>query len=175
MANGKPGRKKTYGSAKALRDGIESYWRSISYERQAVVMVPTDDIDERGNVRHVAVALTVDEQGNIRMDGWGKPKTSVCYLKEPSVAGLCLHLGISKQTWSTYKSDPTLGKECERFLLRLEEYVAGKLDGNSVKNVQGAIFNLKNNFGWRENPQPAEKESERDKVQVIIDVEPPTE
>lgn len=144
----KRGAPRKYKTARSLEKAVENYWKSISYEMPAIISTPTGEVDEKGNVKYVTKMLTVDEEGCIRLDGIGKPKTVVEYLEEPSVAGLCLHLGIVKDTWESYAKTDDLGPVCERFKLRHENYLAGKLDGNKVKNVQGVMFNLKNNFGW---------------------------
>lgn len=147
------GRSKAYKTAASLRKGIDSYWGSISYKKPVVVSTPTGEVDEEGRIKYKTRMLLLDENGVVSETGTGRPMTEREFLKEPSVAGLCLHLGISKQTWNAYKDDKTLGRECERFLLRLEDHLAGKLDGNKAKSVQGIMFNLKNNFGWADRSE----------------------
>lgn len=152
----KPGRPKKYGTAKALREGIDTYWRSISYERPVIVSTPTGAVDENGRLEYTTRMLLVDENGAVSTDGTGKPKTSTEFLEAPSVAGLCLHLGISKETWSQYKQDEKLGVVCQEFLLKLENYLVARLEGDKAKSVQGVIFNLKNNFGWKDKVDVAQ-------------------
>lgn len=159
MTEMKRGAPRKYKTAKALEKAVETYWKSISYEVPAIISTPTGEVDENGRIKYATKMLVVDEEGRIRMDGIGKPKTVVEYLEEPSVAGLCLHLGISKDTWAEYAKSGDLGPVCERFKMRHENYLAGKLDGNKAKSVQGVIFNLKNNFGWVDK---AEVESKND-------------
>lgn len=144
------GREKKYTTEAQLRKAIERYWNSISYERPVVVSTPTGEVDENGNIKYKTRMLLVDETGAVSHDGTGRPLTERVFLREPSVSGLCLALGISKQTWSSYKADEALGRACEAFLLRLEDHLVDKLDGNKVKTVQGVVFNLKNNFAWRD-------------------------
>lgn len=143
-------REKKYSSAASLEKAIGRYWGSISYERPVVVSTPTGEVTEQGEIKYKAQMLRLDENGVVSHTGVGRPLTERVFLREPSVSGLCRHLGISKQTWSAYKADEALGFVCEGFLLDLEDHLADKLDGNKVKTVQGVIFNLKNNFGWRD-------------------------
>ena len=157
MAKKKPGAPRKYKTAKALEKAVETYWKSISYQMPAIISTPTGEVDEKGCVKYATRMLTVDEEGRIRLDGIGAPKTVTEYLEEPSVAGLCLHLGISKDTWAEYAKLEDLGPVCERFKMRHENYLAGKLDGNKAKSVQGVIFNLKNNFGWADKTEVESK------------------
>lgn len=143
-------REKKYSSAGSLERAIGRYWGSISYERPVVVPTPTGEVTEQGEIKYKARMLLVDEKGVVSRDGTGTPLTERIFLREPSVSGLCRFLGISKQTWSSYKADPDLSLVCENFLLELEDHLVDKLDGNKVKTVQGVVFNLKNNFGWRD-------------------------
>lgn len=129
------GRERKYTTAARLARAVEGYWNSISYERPVVVSVPTGAVDMAGDVRYASKILPITERE---------------FFREPSVGGLCLHLGISKQTWSSYQHSEELGRVCEEFMLRLEDHLVNKLDGNKTKTVQGVVFNLKNNFGWKD-------------------------
>lgn len=157
MAQGKPGRPKKYETPGKLRKAIDVYWRSISYEKPVVVATPTGEVDENGRIKYTSRMLMADETGAVSMDGIGRPITETAFLKPPSVAGLCLHLGISKETWSTYKEDEKLGPVCQEFLLRYEDYLLERVEGEKAKSVQGIIFNLKNNFDYREKVETEQK------------------
>ena len=75
----------------------------------------------------------------------GEKKQTTVYLKPPSLAGLCLALGISRETWAQYGKDEALGPVVELARMRVEEYWTGKLAG---KSANGARFALTANFGW---------------------------
>ena len=75
----------------------------------------------------------------------GERKNIVVYLKPPSLAGLCLALDISRETWSQYGKDKALGAVVEFARMRVEEYWTERLAG---KSANGARFALANNFGW---------------------------
>ena len=74
------------------------------------------------------------------------------YRRPPTVSGLCLYLGIDRSTWQNY-ADRTLHPEFAEITamarMRMEAYLEEQLLTRE-KNVQGLIFNLQNNYGWRE-------------------------
>lgn len=157
MGKKRAGAPRKFKTARALEKAVEEYWASISYQKPVIISTPTGEVDEHGNVKYVTKMLTEDEDGRIRVDGIGRPKTMVEYLEEPSVAGLCLRLGIVKDTWAEYSRSENLGPVCARFKLRTESYLLSKLDGNRVRTVQGIIFNLKNNYGYQEKSEVENK------------------
>lgn len=74
------------------------------------------------------------------------------YKRPPTVSGLCLYLGIDRSTWQNY-ADPKLHPEFQEITAyaktRMEAFLEEQLLTRE-KNVQGLIFNLQNNYGWRE-------------------------
>lgn len=74
------------------------------------------------------------------------------YKRPPTVGGLCLYLGIDRSTWQNY-ADRRLHPELQEITayakMRMETYLEEQLLTRE-KNVQGLIFNLQNNYGWRE-------------------------
>lgn len=74
------------------------------------------------------------------------------YKRPPTVSGLCLYLGIDRSTWQNY-ADRELHPEFQEITayakMRMEAYLEEQLLTRE-KNVQGLIFNLQNNYGWRE-------------------------
>lgn len=151
MAKKRPGAPRKYKNAKQLEMAVEKYWKSISYEQPAIISTPTGEVDENGCVKYRTLMLTEDEDGRIRLDGLGKPKTVTKYLQPPSVLGLCLHIGIVKSTWEEYAKTEDLGPVCARFKMRSEQYKLSRLDDPSVKTVQGIMFDLENNYGYKRN------------------------
>ena len=144
------GRPRKYKTAAALRKAVDAYWNSISYQEPAMVRTPTGHVDENGRPEYVMKMLTMNEDGSVSMDGTGKPKTVTRFLEPPSAANLCLFLGVSRDTWAGYAKDKAMGPVCEEFRMRHEAYLVGRLEGEKGKSVQGVIFNLKNNFGWKD-------------------------
>ena len=73
-----------------------------------------------------------------------------CEEKElfPTVAGLCLDLDLSRVGLLTYQGREEFSYTIKRAKQRVENSVEQLL--MSGKAPAGAIFNLKNNFGWRD-------------------------
>lgn len=130
-------RRKKY-NAKSLEKAVNAYFDALSYEKPALTLVPTGKTAKNGNpeMRYEQVRTRDGQQA--LTTGWIEP---------PSVTGLCLHLGISRETWSAYTADEKLGPVASRAKARIESaYVARLAEGG--KGMQGLIFVLKNNFGW---------------------------
>ena len=125
-----------------LERAVEAYFKAISYREPAVVATPTGEVDGKGRVQWKTKLLTEppEEPGGI-----GKPVTVTKWLRPPGVAGLCLHLGISRDTWARYAKKPAFREIAERARFRIEDYWVSRLDS---KSDRGAKFALSNNFGW---------------------------
>lgn len=67
------------------------------------------------------------------------------YAFQPTMSGLALALGVDRKTITNYANKdeyfPAIKKARDMVENALERHLYGK-------NVTGAIFNLKNNFGW---------------------------
>lgn len=120
-----------YKTPEALETAIVAYFDAISHTETATVMVPTGELDSKGR--------EIKERRELP----GKVVTH--WLKPPSVAGLCLHLGINRDTWCKYAKRPGYEDTCERARMRLEDYWVAGLERNSSR---GAEFALANNYGW---------------------------
>lgn len=128
MAAGRP---KKY-TKKGLREAIERYFRSISRT------IPARD----------------DTGGIIRNDD-GEEIKVVQFVVPPSVTGMCLYLDIDRSTWQNYADavlHPELAGICQGARTRIEAYLEQELLTRE-KGVQGIIFNLQNNYGWRQKQE----------------------
>lgn len=140
------GRCKKIKSAKALEAEIDGYFRSITYEQ---VLTELYDTGERTNKGKPIMA----ERELCDMDG--KPIKVTRYAVAPTRQGICLALGISKDTWENYRDAmqadtyPGFADVCARAELRIEAYLAEEVTQRRG-NVNGIVFNLQNNYGWRE-------------------------
>jgi hypothetical protein len=82
-------------------------------------------------------------------DSCGFPRTFLKY--HPTVAGLALALGFScRQSITDYSEKDEFSSTIKKAKLRIEQYLEEALHGNSVT---GIIFNLKNNFGWKDKTE----------------------
>lgn len=68
----------------------------------------------------------------------------------PTMSGLALHLGMTRQSLCNYANNEQFFDTIKKARLRIETALEGRLwDGAPV----GTIFNLKNNFGWKDQQQ----------------------
>ena len=124
------GRPKKY-TRKKLEKAVKEYFNSISCTRYA-----RDDI------------------GNPILNDDGEPITYRAYIVPPSISALCLYLDIEKRTWANYAEDPDMAPVVENTKAQIEAYLEEQLTIRE-KGVQGIIFNLQNNYGWK-NKQEVE-------------------
>lgn len=124
----KPGRPRKYKTKAALSKAIDSYFNSISCTEAAKYL----DGKEIKN----------DE---------GKPVIVTHFVVPPTVSSLCLYLGIDRSTWQNYCDEglhPEFSQATSLARARIEAYLEEQLLTRE-KALQGIIFNLQNNYGWR--------------------------
>jgi hypothetical protein len=68
----------------------------------------------------------------------------------PTVAGLAYALNMTRETIRCYGEKDEFSDTIKRAKQRIEISLEQRLAGN---NVTGAIFNLKNNFGWKDKTE----------------------
>ncbi len=81
----------------------------------------------------------------------GEPIRVRVYAVPPTISGLCLYLGIDRSTWQNYangEDEPKKAKVVHAARARIEAYLEEQLLTRE-KSVQGIIFNLQNNYGWK--------------------------
>ena len=71
------------------------------------------------------------------------------YLVVPSVGGLCEFLGIHRSTWAEYCSQEEFSDTTTRVQGRLRAWREEQL--LTRKDVKGIIFDLENNYGYKEH------------------------
>lgn len=140
------GRKPKYDTDKKLARAIDGYFASISRTVTVTELVPTGEYTQKGMPVMAPQVVHNDNGEEIRR---------VEYCAPPSVTDLCLYLGISRETWRAY-CDPELHPEfldtTTRTRARIEAYLERELLTRE-KSVQGIIFNLQNNYGWKEKKE----------------------
>lgn len=164
----KPGRPKAYTAAQ-LERAIEAYFNSISYEEPVEKRVPA--LDENGNTQ-------LDDKGHIvykfeqikTKDG--NPATVTRWIEPPGIMSLCLYLGIDSTTFERYGKSPGEDSESERFRRtitrargRVEAYLSTQLENG--KAARGAIFNLQQNFGWKDRKEISLDKNTRDAMTSV--------
>ena len=74
-------------------------------------------------------------------------------VSEPyTVSGLCLALNTNRQTLLDYQESEEFGEIVEQAKQRIENWIETRALNNSI-NSTVAIFNLKNNFGWKDKTE----------------------
>ena len=147
-------RKKKYRTAAALLKAVNAYFDSVSHTEYVTC---GDDKNPR----------------RVRSDS-GTYIHKREFLVPPSISALCLHIGISRQTWSEYsdpKKNPEFAEVCEMAKLIIEVYLEEQLLSRR-KGVQGIMFNLKNNFGWvdsRERPACRSDNDDEDPGEELLE------
>lgn len=139
MANA--GRPRKYKSNKLLSNEIEKYFNSIS---------KTEVITENYVVGYDEKGKEILEKRVVSND-LGEPIEIKRWLAPPTITGMCLFLGISRQTFDTYSKNHEFAETTTRARARIENYLEQQL--YREKSVTGIIFNLSNNFGWKEKKE----------------------
>ena len=144
------GAPKKYTSARALQKAVEAYFDSITREKVLTEMAPTGQLDNYGHVVYESVPVK---------NRLGQPVTVTEYLLPPSVGDLAQALGIHRSTWYDYcdrEKHPEFSDTTTWALGRIHAYLERESLTREGKNLKGVIFNLENNFGYRERMEVQE-------------------
>lgn len=130
--------------AKGLERAVKRYFKSISREVKLTEKIPTGQKDEMGHMifedREVVNAL-------------GKPVVVTEYLVPPTVGGLSDYLGIHRDTWNDYcnhTKHPEFSDTTTYAQGRIHAYLERESLTRQGKDLKGVLFNLENNFGYKE-------------------------
>lgn len=124
-------------TAKKLEEAVDAYFRRIS----KLVQVTLPD-------------------GSLATNADGECVWKLVYFVPPSITALCLELEIDRRTWANYAADEKKGKIVELARARIEAYLQEQLLTRE-KGIQGVIFNLTANYGWRDRKEVALSEETR--------------
>ena len=119
----KTGRPPLFKTEKALKKAVDAYFNAISSKKA------------------IPGALSAD----------GEQYYEIVFREAPTVNGLCLFLGISRKTWENYCANENFNFITEQTKMKMEAYCENLLLTREKGSLQGVIFNLQNNYGWREN------------------------
>lgn len=129
---------------KRLREAVEKYFKSITREVKLTEKKATDQKDEMGHVIFVDVPV---------INALGEQVTVTEYLVPPTVLDLAAFLGIHRSTWDNYcdrEKYPEFFDTTERAMGRIHAYLARESLTRQGKDLKGVLFNLENNFGYKE-------------------------
>ena len=131
-------------TARGLKKAVDNYFASIT---RTVAMTEPKDSGTRDKMGHV---IYIQEPV---INSLGKQVMITEYLVPPSVGGLCRHLGIHRATWANY-CDHEKHPEHIDTTTQAQGYMRAwneeQLLTRSGKDIKGIIFNLENNYGYRE-------------------------
>ncbi|GKX27856.1 hypothetical protein SH1V18_03360 [Vallitalea longa] len=103
--------------------------------------------------------LARDKQGNIVTDADDNPVYEEIEKEAPTILSLCVYLTTQRETFNQYAKGTYDDKEnnfSEIIALakqRIESYAEQCLFDKTRKNPAGIIFNLKNNFDWKDKKE----------------------
>jgi hypothetical protein len=143
LGGGGVGRPRKYTPA-ALRKAVGEYFDGISREVPATVMVDSGERDKFGHVVYRPERVK---------NKLGEEVVLTEYITPPTIGGLCLHLGITRETWSKYSDEethPELSDTTSRAKGRIRAYLECELLTRKDSGVKGVLFDLENNHGMRE-------------------------
>lgn len=129
---------------RSLKKAVERYFASIT---RTVPLTEPRDSGQRDKMGHV-----IYEQVPV-INALGEQANVTEYLVPPSVGGLCEFLGIHRATWANYcnpEEYPEFFDTITQARGRMRAWNEQQLLTRSGKDVKGIIFNLENNYGYRE-------------------------
>lgn len=138
------GRPKKY-NEKTLASAVKRYFNSITREIVLEELYDTGKKDKDGHA--------VYEKRQI-INRAGKPAKKIEYLEPPTVGGLCEFLGIHRDTWNEYcdaSRHPEFSDTTTRAQGRMRTWNERELLVR--KDVRGIVFNLQNNYGYKEKQE----------------------
>lgn len=135
------GRPRLFKTAEELEKRIEEYFGSITMTYPVFDSVP-DGEDENGKMMFKKVP---------RLNNLGKQIMTTDFIEHPSVLELARYLGTTRKTLIEYENNPEYSNTIKRAKERIESYLENQLYRRD--QVTGIIFNLKNNFGWKDKQE----------------------
>ena len=127
-----------------LDEAVENYFKSISRQVTLTEKKPTGKKDKMGHEIYEDVPVK---------NALGQEMTVTEYLIPPSVLELSAFLGIHRSTWDNYcdhEQHPEFFDTTERAMGRIHAYLVRESLTRQGKDLKGVLFNLENNFGYKE-------------------------
>lgn len=138
------GAPKKYKTGKSLEKAVNAYFDGITREKHVTEMVATGEKDKYGHMIYEPKEVT---------NRLGEPVTVIEFLVPPSVGDLAQFLGIHRSTWYEYcdsEKHPEFSDTTTQAMGRIHAYLERESLTRDGKNLKGVIFNLENNFGYKE-------------------------
>ena len=161
---------KKYKTPAAFARAVERYFNSIRVVQPLIVAELNLKKNEDGSFYVPLDAFGHPTQRYVqKMAEDGKPAMQEIWIKKPSLAGLCLFLGIHRSTWAEYAKKEGYADTVERARGRVEEYLAGQVLEKGA--AAGAKFSLQHNCGWKERQEIRLDEKTREAVSTNMTAE----
>lgn len=128
----------------ALDRAVKRYFRSITREKTLTEKKATGIKDDKGHMIFEDVPVT---------NSLGKIMVVTEYLVPPTVGDLSRFLGIHRDTWHDYcdhKKHPEFSDTTTYAQGRIHAYLEREMLTRQGKDLKGVLFNLENNFGYKE-------------------------
>jgi uncharacterized protein (DUF2141 family) len=74
------------------------------------------------------------------------------FFEIPTIIGLSHYLGMTRETLNQYSKDEIFSDTIKQAKEKIEKYLENELFRQQGQ-VTGIIFNLKNNFGWKDKTE----------------------
>ena len=132
------GRPLKFPAVKDMASKIDDYFNSITITKSVFDHVVTGQ-DVNGNDVFDKIP---------RLNNGGKQIYQTDYLEIPTILGMCSYLGISRSRLLEYEIREEYRDTIKKAKEKVEQYLEEQL--HRTTQVAGIIFNLKNNFGWKD-------------------------
>ena len=137
------GRPRKY-TPRTLRKAVERYFGSITRKVRVTENVPTGAYDEKGHMLYEPKPV---------VNSLGEEVWVTEYIVPPEVSALCEYLGIDRSTWANYRDpdkNPEFSEITQQVYERMKAWNERELLTRPGKDIKGIVFNLENNYGYRE-------------------------
>ena len=136
--NNTGGRPLRFPTLDSLAVKIDDYFNTITITKPIFTSVMTGKDDE-DNPIYASVP---------RLNNMGSQIMDTEYLEIPSILSMCLFMDINRDTLMEYSLKEEYSATIQKAKAKVEAYLADQL--HRPTQVAGIIFNLKNNFGWKD-------------------------
>jgi hypothetical protein len=136
------GRPKAFKTNKELQDKIKHYFDTITITTPVFETI-VDKRDDNGKA--------IETHREPQLNDAGEQVLNTSYIENPSILAMCRSIGITRETLCQYEKRETFSDTIKEAKARIEEYLENQLYRKD--QVTGIIFNLKNNFGWKDKQE----------------------
>lgn len=129
---------------RTLAKAVNRYFDSITREVALTEPKPTGKKDKMGHEIYEQVPV---------VNRLGEQMTVTEYILPPTIQDLSAFLGIHRSTWDNYcdhEKHPEFFDTTTRAQGRIHAYLVRESLTRSGKDLKGVLFNLENNFGYKE-------------------------